>query len=282
MNEVRYSNIAAKIAGYMSLFWVVGIVAGVFATTSLSDKGIATIAILAFPLAFVIDFIALRIVLPKACRQYGLVIRKDGVPVAIRGGALIGLAWGLMWRLTVISIPLNLLAKIVADDDSSAFVGILLMFFGFFLASLWLLKHQLGGTTISKLEIDARYSTDTNTNYAALKEVSPAQVAKEGTTTILTTAAVISYFAIGLVQLAAVVAFFHDYWEWWYVPSILVASFVAYIPLIGAVAGMYAAVEVWGWTWYWAGLLFFSPLVLLVLGAGVAGAIELFTSKFKR
>lgn len=266
----------------MSLFWLVGTVAAGLLMASLSDQVAAALAILAFPFAFLVDFLALRIVLPKACRQYGLTVRKDGAPIAIQGGALLGLAWGLMWRLAVVSVPFNLLAKAFVGSDSLTFVEILSTFFGFFLASLWLLKHQIGGTTISKQDTDASVTYDHQTQEVIMKEVTAIQAAKEGTTAILSTAAVLSYFAIGLVQLGAVVTFFHDYWGWWYIPSFLVGAFVAYIPLIGAVAGMYAAIEVWNWTWYWAGLLFFFPVVLTLMVMGVAGVVELISSKFQR
>lgn len=279
MSEVRYSNIAAKIAGYMSLFWGIGIVTGWLLMSSLSGNGAATLAILAFPFAFLVDFLALRIVLPKACRQYGLTVRKDSASVAIKGGALLGLAWGLMWRLSAVSIPINLLQKALVSSDSSPFV-LLFTFFGFFLASLWLLKHQIGGTTISKQDADVTY--EHQIQEVVVKEVTAVQAAKEGTTAILTTAAVLSYFAVGLVQIGAVVAFFHDYWGWWYIPSILVAPLIAYTPLVGAAAGMYAAIKVWDWAWYWAGLLFFFPIVLGVMGMGVAGVVGLISSKFGR
>ncbi len=282
MNEVRYANIAAKIAGYMVLFWVVGIVVAMFAVSLLNEEVAPSVFLLALPFAFLVDFLALRAVLPKACRQYNLVIQKDGVAVAIQGVALIGLAWGLMWRLAVISMPLNFLTDaLVQASDLMSFVYILSTLLGFFLASLWLLKHQLGSTTISNMETGSSITYDHQIQEVVLKEVAPMEARKEGTATVLSTAAVLSYFAIGLVQLAAVITFFHDYWGWWYIPSLLVAGFIAYIPVVGAVAGIYAAVEVWHWAWYWAGLLFFFPLVLGIMGMGVSGVVELFRNKFR-
>ena len=79
----------------------------------------------------------------------------------------------------------------------------------------------------------------------------------------MTLAAMIGYFAIGILQLAAIFVFFNDVWNWWAVFSFLAAFFIAYIPLLGAAVGTYAAYEVWQWHWYWAFLLFFWPIVLL-------------------
>ena len=59
----------------------------------------------------------------------------------------------------------------------------------------------------------------------------------------------------------------------------MAAMFVAYIPVVGAIAGVITATMVWDWDWYWAALLFFFPIVLFVLGAGVAGVAALFEGR---
>jgi hypothetical protein len=85
----------------------------------------------------------------------------------------------------------------------------------------------------------------------------------------------ISYFGIGLLQIGAVVSFFRDVLDWWLIPSLLVAGVVGYVPILGSLAGSYAAVNIWGWAWYTAISIFFFPLiiwiaVMLVAGVGTA------------
>lgn len=90
--------------------------------------------------------------------------------------------------------------------------------------------------------------------------------------------AILSFFGLGFVQIAAIYAFFHDAWNWWAITSFFAAMFITYIPLLGAAAGTYAAYEIWGWTWYWSALLFFWPVVL----AAFAGLFETASSLQKK
>jgi hypothetical protein len=81
--------------------------------------------------------------------------------------------------------------------------------------------------------------------------------------------AILGYLLVGLIQLAAIIEGLNS---WIGLPTILAipfAFFLAYIPIVGAVLGMVGAVSFWGWSWYWAGLLFFWPIVLLVAVGGV-------------
>jgi hypothetical protein len=53
--------------------------------------------------------------------------------------------------------------------------------------------------------------------------------------------------------------------------SYIVAVVLTAFPVIGAIAGVYGATEVWGWDWYWAVALFIWPVVLMAVLAGGAG-----------
>ena len=51
--------------------------------------------------------------------------------------------------------------------------------------------------------------------------------------------------------------------------------FLAYMPIIGALSGIYAAVNAWGWSWYAAAALYFFPFlvwaaIMLLVGASAA------------
>lgn len=44
----------------------------------------------------------------------------------------------------------------------------------------------------------------------------------------------------------------------------ILSFFLAPIPLVGTVLGVYGAVEAWGWSWLQAGALFFGPFLVIV------------------
>lgn len=99
---------------------------------------------------------------------------------------------------------------------------------------------------------------------------------------ILGTVGVVSYVGIGLIQIAAVFTFFHDYWGWWLIPSFLASVVVGYMPIVGSVAGVIAATNVWEWPILLTLILFFFPFsVLLTLGV-LIGFGSLVRKLFKR
>jgi hypothetical protein len=67
----------------------------------------------------------------------------------------------------------------------------------------------------------------------------------------------VGYFLVGLVQLFAIIAGIDYALGWGTVVSAIIALFITYIPIIGSVAGMYGAVNVWDWSIWQAGVLFF-------------------------
>lgn len=79
---------------------------------------------------------------------------------------------------------------------------------------------------------------------------------------------------LGLFQLAAVMAGLEEWMGLHWIIAAPVAFFIAYIPLIGTVVGMFGAVSAWHWSWLQAGALFFAPFVVILvlgIGAGVLG-----------
>ncbi len=73
------------------------------------------------------------------------------------------------------------------------------------------------------------------------------------------------YLLIGIVQLVAIYSFFHTFLGWVQIISGIVALIASYTPLLGTIFGMYAAVEVWSWSWLQATLLFLSPYILMII-----------------
>ena len=75
----------------------------------------------------------------------------------------------------------------------------------------------------------------------------------------------VGYFVLGIIQLFATI----DGLAYWFGISgffaAILAFFVAYIPLIGTIAGFKGAMDVWGWSFLEAGALFFGPFLVIVL-----------------
>ena len=76
----------------------------------------------------------------------------------------------------------------------------------------------------------------------------------------------IGYLFMGLVQLAAIYSFFYDYWHWNWLISGIAAFILSYFPFLGGCAGVYATVQVWDWAWWQGALLFFWPIIFVILG----------------
>ena len=73
------------------------------------------------------------------------------------------------------------------------------------------------------------------------------------------------YVVMGMVQIAAIVAGFEEWWGWNGFFSIIGASIVGYLPIIGTVIGIGGAICGWGWYPMAAILLFCWPLILYIL-----------------
>lgn len=82
------------------------------------------------------------------------------------------------------------------------------------------------------------------------------------------------YLGVGVVQLFAVM----DGLEHWlglpgFIAGIL-GLFLAYFPIVGTIMGFIGAIDVWGWEWWQAALLFFGSFILFAVFAGGAGILE--------
>lgn len=69
----------------------------------------------------------------------------------------------------------------------------------------------------------------------------------------------VAFFALGVFQFFAIYDFFHKAWQWPLLLALLAGTVIAYVPVLGSLCGMFAAVNVWGWEWWQAVLLFFWP-----------------------
>ena len=89
----------------------------------------------------------------------------------------------------------------------------------------------------------------------------------------------IAYVVIGLIQLFAIMdglAYalgIHQFF------AAILAFFITYIPLIGSIAGIHGAVNVWDWSLLQAGALFFWYVPVLIVMAIFVGAESLFSRR---
>ncbi|MFQ2917789.1 hypothetical protein ACK3YF_00920 [Aeromonas allosaccharophila] len=89
----------------------------------------------------------------------------------------------------------------------------------------------------------------------------------------------IAYIILGLFQLAAVMAGLEDWIGLHWIIAALLAFFIAYMPLVGTIVGMFGAVTVWHWSWLQAGGLFFGPFVVIVVITMGIGVLEKFSNR---
>ncbi|MHA6283697.1 hypothetical protein ACX3SL_11215 [Morganella morganii] len=81
------------------------------------------------------------------------------------------------------------------------------------------------------------------------------------------------YWILNIVQIAAVIAGFHDWLEWNIVVSVILAVVVGWMPLVGTFLGVMGAVYGWGWE-YWQAILLFAWPIIFILFFGAAGSIS--------
>jgi hypothetical protein len=87
----------------------------------------------------------------------------------------------------------------------------------------------------------------------------------------------IGYFVLGIVQCAAIFSGMAEWTGFHWIVAAPLALFVAYIPLVGTILGIFGAMSAWGWSGLQAAGLFFGPFaVILVLGL-LAGGVDSFS-----
>ena len=89
----------------------------------------------------------------------------------------------------------------------------------------------------------------------------------------------IAYAIIGFVQLFAImdgIAYALGISRFF---AAILALFITYIPLVGSIAGVYGAVNVWDWSLLQAAVLFFWYVPVFIAFALFAGAESLFSRR---
>ncbi|AKE95975.1 hypothetical protein CWR40_001187 [Cronobacter sakazakii] len=89
------------------------------------------------------------------------------------------------------------------------------------------------------------------------------------------------YLAVGLIQFSAIISGLESWWGLHWIIAGVLAFFIAYIPVLGAIVGMVGAMDVWHWEWWQAGGLFFGVMILTVIFVGLTSILEWFSSRRK-
>lgn len=81
----------------------------------------------------------------------------------------------------------------------------------------------------------------------------------------------IAYLLVGLFQLFAIMDGVGHFLNVGGFLSFIIALLLTYIPIVGSIAGVYGATEVWDWTIWQSALLFFwyVPVFIILYFAGL-------------
>jgi hypothetical protein len=286
----------------MGWFGFVGITSGVItlvigrSMTSASPELLRAVATLA---GLAVWYFAFGGILRSKHQKWGIYLVKENEGIrAFKGTPLLAIWVGHFWRLMVINVGIQGAAALLKTaygsylTSSTEFaIDILALLSTAYLAFLWLLKYQYGvfkpvGPGDSQLEAGR------NTLVEGIVAIPEPGVEKSVSDSveylrsliggILSTVGVVSYLVIGLVQFVAIYSFFKDYWGWWLIPSGLAAFFISYIPLLGSVAGVIAAIKVWEWSLLSSLLLFFFPIVIMLVVGVLVGFGSLVSGVMKK
>jgi len=88
------------------------------------------------------------------------------------------------------------------------------------------------------------------------------------------TVTIIGYFALGLLQWAAVLGGLEDWLGLHWLLAVILAFPISYMPIIGTVLGIFGAHAAWGWSWMQSIALFFAPMVIIYAVGLVAVAVS--------
>lgn len=235
-----------------------------------------------------------RLLRKNASRYQIRMVTQEGHPKEFTSGILVGFMIGAFWRSVIVNLVTQagamLLKRAYGDELDSVTDGLIDLvgaFASLVIAFWWVYRAPLGNHRITfgnqsvTVMPPAEAGIPANaTAYSNVTEaVSSTSEAIVGTLGVI---AALSYYAIGLVQLFATVTFLDSVWGWWLIPAIVVGAMLAYIPLVGSLMGVYAAVSVWGWSIYAAVALFFFPLIIWLVIAIIAGGAAATNSLFGR
>ncbi len=220
---------------------------------------------------YIFTYFAIAKVLRFREEKWKISLVKSGQHQLFKGGSFLKFYLGFVWRAVVLAAVINPITEAIAANSSGSLsLGFVSASLTIYLAYLWLLKFPFGEVSIgfNVLFKHVPYVRDSGlpTPTEVVFEQRRSESVLSSVGSLLQGIGGVFffgvYFVVGLVQFFAVYDFFSDVWGWWGFFSFIGAGILAYIPILGGVAGIYAAYNVWGWDLIWSILLFGWPLVL--------------------
>lgn len=281
-----------KLAFYTSLIAVGGFLGAVVAYFLLVKFLSLRVAygelVIAF-IGYIFTYYLTKFVFQKYETPWGVSLVTGNIYETFSGGSYLRFYLGFVWRLSVIAMVSNPLVASIAQEGAAGLpAGIIMLVLQAFVAFMWLFKYPFGATRLA-FNIAHRHVPAAHD-----QEDLPVVIDSGARETQKLTDVVggifagsmggilmLTYFIVGCVQFVAIYVFFRDVWDWWMIPSFLGAAILAYMPLIGNVAGAYTAYNVWDWSLLWTLLFFFWPF-LLMLGVLAVGALGILFEKRER
>ncbi|ULA59497.1 MAG: membrane protein of unknown function [Nitrospira sp.] len=281
------SRIALHLTGWHVLIVYICLAVGVAIRVSRASENTEFLLVVSILVGVCLAYLVLGSILRRKHQKWGLYLVKenDGIR-SFRGTPMLMLWLGHIWRAVVINLGVKGVAALLKTAygsyltpytefaiDSLAYISTL------YLAFIWLLKYQYGAFKLVRAD-DPQLQIRRDADLPMLEPLGEveSQAVSDSVGSlrsliggVLGTVAVLSYIVMGLVQFAAIYAFFKDYWGWWFMPSVLAALFISYTPLLGAIAGVFAATKVWEWSITSSLLLFFFPLCIALVVSLLAG-----------
>lgn len=90
-------------------------------------------------------------------------------------------------------------------------------------------------------------------------------------------------FLVALVQMAGLLAYFHQYLDWGLLPTAVVALLLTLlVPIAATIFGFMGAIYAWAWPWWLAFLVFLPGLTMAltaVASVGILGVLSAFLMK---
>jgi hypothetical protein len=259
MNKIKCGYLAAKMAIWMvlgySIFFAFMVLLLFLSrelwVSSLSDEWFKIWFVFIF--AFGATYLIMKVGLPKVLRKEGLMVWRNNVLMASESSRIaVTFLWAYFWRVVLVGGVIKSFLNVLMPAGFQS-VEWIVSLSSLYVAVYWMIRYQYGNTVIS----GAQLSESSPIVFDAADKGEALEDAKNVTSTMINGVALIAYLGIGLVQISAVYAFFKDVWGWWL------------MPIIGSIAGMVGAINVWGWAWYWSAILFFFPWVFMFIGGGI-------------
>ena len=282
MTPARLSFYSTIIILFCGLFWLALTIVIGRVLSPMPDDAADAAMVLALLLAFVTSCFLITVLFKRSAAKDRIkLVDQDRQLHAFSGGRTLGFIFGAFWRSVLIGMLTQagaaLLRRAYGDDlDPVQNMGIGFASFvvTWFAAFYWVYAAPFGNYRIvydpGKFPAQSPRAVQAPSAQSSLTaSVSSLREVITGTLGVIFA---ISYYGIGLLQIAAVVSFFRDTLGWWLIPSLLLAGIVGYLPVLGSLAGSYAAVNIWGWAWYIAVAVFFFPLIIWIAITLIAGA----------